>query len=71
MGNQARLVIQVADGKTVQLLVADPSKINAGGDEKALTCGPQKQPRQVVVHYSAKPDAKLNTAGVATAIEFH
>jgi hypothetical protein len=71
LGNQARLVIQVAEGKTVQLLVADPSKINAGGDEKALACGPQKQPRQVVVHYTAKPDAKLNTAGVATAIEFH
>jgi tetratricopeptide (TPR) repeat protein len=71
MGNQARLVIQVADGKTVQLLVADPSKINASGDEKALACGPQKQPRQVLVHYTAKPDAKLNTAGVATAIEFH
>ncbi len=71
MGNQARLVIQVADGKTVQLLVADPSKINASGDEKALVCGPQKQPRQVVVHYTVKPDAKLNTAGVATTIEFH
>lgn len=71
MGNQARIVIQVADGKTVQLLVADPSKINAGGDEKAFVCGPQKQPRQVVVHYTAKPDAKLKTAGVATTIEFH
>ena len=71
LGNQARLVIQAADGKTVQLLVADPSQINAGGDEKALACGPQKQPRQVLVHYTPKPDAKLNTAGVATAIEFH
>jgi hypothetical protein len=71
LGNQARLVIQVADGKTVQLLVADPTQINAGGDEKALTCGPQKQPRQVVVHYTAKPDSKLHTAGEATAIEFH
>jgi uncharacterized protein YifN (PemK superfamily) len=71
LGNQARLVIQVAEGKTVQLLVADPSQINAGGDEKALACGPQKQPRQVVVHYTAKSDAKLNTVGVATAIEFH
>jgi tetratricopeptide (TPR) repeat protein len=71
LGNQARLVIQVADGKTVQLLVADPSKINAGGDEKALACGPQKQPRQVLVHYTAKPDTKLHTDGVATTIEFH
>jgi hypothetical protein len=71
LGAQARLVIQAADGKTVQLLVPDPSKIDAGGGEQALTCGPQKRPRQVVVHYNAKPDAKLHTAGVATAIEFH
>jgi tetratricopeptide (TPR) repeat protein len=71
LGNQARLVIQVADGKTVQLLVPDPSQINVGGDEKSLTCGAQKQPRQVVVRYTAKPDPKLHTAGEATAIEFH
>ncbi|MGA2216417.1 MAG: hypothetical protein ABSH31_24310, partial [Bryobacteraceae bacterium] len=67
MGNQARLVIQVGAGKTVQLLVPDPSRINTGGDEKSLVCGPQKQPRQVLVHYTAKPDAKLHTAGEATA----
>ncbi len=71
MGNQARLVIQVGAGKTVQLLVPDPSRINTGGDEKSLLCGPQKQPRQVLVHYTPKPDAKLHTAGEATAIEFH
>lgn len=71
LGTEARLVIQVADGKTVQLLVPDPTNINTGGDEKALNCGPQKQPRQVLVHYTAKPDAKLHTAGEATAIEFH
>ena len=70
-GKQARLVIQAADGKTVQLLVADPSQIDMGGGEQALSCGPQKNPRQVLVHYNAKPDAKLNVVGVATAIEFH
>lgn len=70
-GKLARLVIQAADGKTVQLLVADPSQIDMGGGEQALSCGPQKNPRQVLVHYNAKPDAKLHTAGVATAIEFH
>jgi len=70
-GKQARLVIQAADGKAVQLLVADPSQIDMGGGERALSCGPQKNPRQVLVHYNAKPDAKLHTAGVATAIEFH
>jgi hypothetical protein len=75
LGQQARLVIQAADGTTVQLLVPDPSQIDAGGEQnsaqKTLTCGAQKPPRRVLVHFSAKPDAKLHTAGVATAIEFH
>jgi tetratricopeptide (TPR) repeat protein len=72
LGQGARLVIETADGKTVQLLMADPSQITtAGGGDQTLSCGPQKPPRQVLVHYNAKPDAKLHTAGVATAIEFH
>jgi hypothetical protein len=70
-GKQARLVIQAGDGTKVQLLVPDPSQIDASGGEKALSCGPQKPPRQVLVHFTAKPDAKLHTAGVATVIEFH
>jgi hypothetical protein len=70
LGKQARLVIQAADGSTVQFLIADPSQIDIGGAERAFTCGPQKPTRQVLVHYNAKPDAKLHTAGVATAIEF-
>jgi tetratricopeptide (TPR) repeat protein len=71
LGKQARLVIQTADGKTVQLLVPDPSQLETGAAQQSLSCGPQKPERQVVVHYNAKPDAKLKTAGVATAIEFH
>ncbi len=71
LGKQARMTIQVADAKTVQLLVADPSQIDMGGAEKGLACGPQKHPRQVVVRYNPKPDAKLHTAGEVTAIEFH
>jgi hypothetical protein len=70
-GKQARLVIQAGDGNAVQLLVADPSQIDLGGGEQALSCGAQKHPRQVVVRYTPKPDAKLHTVGVATAIEFH
>jgi hypothetical protein len=67
----ARLVIQTADGKTVQLLMADPSQVTTGGGgEQTLTCGAQKSGRQVTVHYNVKPDAKLHTAGEVTAIEF-
>lgn len=72
VGGQAKLVIQTSDGKTVQLLVGDPSKITvAGGGEQSLACGVQKSPRTVSVQYKAKPNAKLKTAGEATAIEFH
>lgn len=71
LGRQAKLVIQTSDGKTVQLLVGDPSQIViAGGGEKALACGAQKSPRKVSVQYKAKPNAKLKTAGEATTIEF-
>lgn len=71
LGKQAKLVIQTSDGKTVQLLVGDPSQmVVAGGGEKALACGAQKSPRKVSVQYKAKPNAKLKTAGEATTIEF-
>src|SRR5581483_705517 len=72
LNGSARFVLQTPDGKTVQLLMADPSQVSLeGGGEKNLGCGAQKNPRQVVVHYTAQPDAKLHTAGVVTSIEFH
>jgi hypothetical protein len=70
LDQRARLVIETSDGKTVQILVADPSQIALGaGGEQTLVCGSQKHPRQVLIHYNAKPDAKLHTVGVATTIE--
>jgi hypothetical protein len=72
LDQRARLVIQTSDGKTMQLLMADPSQVSlGGGGEKTFSCGAQKQTRQVTVHYNAKPDAKLHTAGEVVAIEFH
>ena len=72
LDQRARVVIQTSDGKTMQLLMADPSQVSlGGGGEKTFSCGAQKQARQVTVHYNAKPDAKLHTAGEVVAIEFH
>ena len=72
LGQTARLVVQTGDGKTVQILMADPSQVTTGGGgDQTMSCGAQKNARQVVVHYNAKPDAKLHTVGIATAIEFH
>lgn len=71
LGRQSRLVIQTADGKALQFAVRDPSKIViTGGGEKTLSCGAQKPAHKVLVQYLKKPDAKLRTAGEATAIEF-
>ena len=44
---------------------------SAAGASKRSVCGAQKNARQVVVHYNAKPDAKLHTTGEVVAIEFH
>lgn len=71
LGKQARVAIQTADGKTVQLLVRDPGQIAiVGGGEKALGCGLQKPARKVLVQFLAKPDPKLKTTGEFTSIEF-
>ena len=71
LGHQARITIQTADNKTVQLLVRDPSQIAiVGGGEKSLGCGVQKPARKVLVQYMAKPDAKLRTTGEVSSIEF-
>lgn len=70
LGSQARLVIRTADGKTVRLMVRDPSRVAiSGAGEQTLGCGPQKG-RRVVVEYSPKPDAKAGVAGDVAAIEF-
>jgi tetratricopeptide (TPR) repeat protein len=73
LSGAARMVIQTLDGKTVQLLMGDPSQISVGGGgaEQTLACGAQKNPRNVLVHYNPKPDTKLHTAGEVTTIEFH
>jgi tetratricopeptide (TPR) repeat protein len=71
IGKQARLVLQTAEAKPLQLLVADPAQIVImGGGEKTFGCGPQKPPRPVIVEYVPKPNAKLGTAGDAQVVEF-
>ncbi|MBZ5611488.1 MAG: hypothetical protein LAP38_24775 [Acidobacteriia bacterium] len=71
IAKQARMVIKTADGKTVQLLIGDPSQIVlGGGGEKTFGCGVQQGARRVHVEYNPKTDAKLKTTGEVTAIEF-
>ena len=72
LDQRARLVVRADDGKTVQLLMIDPSQISlGGGGQQTLSCGVQKNAPHVVVHYNVKTDTKLHTAGEVTAIEFN
>ena len=67
---QARLIVESADHKTVRLLIPDPRKVAfLGAGEVSLGCGVQK-PRHVVIEYFPKPDSKLATAGEVATIEF-
>lgn len=67
---QARLTIELADRKTVKLLVADPGKVVYTGDgEFTLGCGVQK-PRRVIIEYFPKANARLATTGEVATIEF-
>jgi hypothetical protein len=71
LGVPARLWIRPATGKTVTLLIRDPSQIAIiGGGEAAFSCGPQKPPRQVSVEYKQRPDAKFATQGDVALLEF-
>lgn len=71
IGRQGRLSIAGADGKSIQLMVRNPSQLLlSGGGELTLACGVQKTQRKVVVLYNPKPDRKSGTAGEAVSIEF-
>ena len=68
LGTQLRLVILTKEKKTVRLLVADMSNVAVKGDQISFACGVQK-PRQIVVDYAPKVDAKLGTSGEVAGID--
>ena len=67
----AKIVVK-SGGEALAFLIEDPAAVvmrSGDGREVEFTCGPQKG-RKIVVHYDAKPDAKLGTAGVVRELEF-
>jgi hypothetical protein len=67
---QARIVVESAEHKTVRLLIVDPGKVAfTGSGELTLGCGAQKA-RPVVIGYFPKTDSRLATAGEVATIEF-
>ncbi len=70
LGRQMRLVIEGEDHKLTRLLVRDRSTVAIlGAGEQKLGCGVQK-PKQVVVEFFAKRDAKSATVGEVATIQF-
>jgi hypothetical protein len=68
LGSQLRLVIFTKEKKTVRLLIRDVSNITVKGDAVSFSCGVQK-PRQIVVDYVPRVDAKLGTSGEVAGID--
>ncbi len=68
LGTRIRLVILTKDKKTVRLLISDMSNVAVKGDPVSFACGVQK-PRQIVIDYIPKADAKLGTAGEVAGID--
>jgi hypothetical protein len=61
--NSARLWVKDRAGKIMQLFLKEPSQLGRG-------CGPQSQPRRVLVAYSPRDDDRLNTSGDVVSITF-
>jgi hypothetical protein len=59
----ARLWVKDKAGKTTQLFLKEPSQLGPA-------CGPQPQPRRVLVAYSPRDDDRLNTSGDVVSITF-
>ena len=70
LGKQARLLVVRPNGKTVKLLVPDPTQVAiSGGGALALGCGAQKA-RPVTIEYFPKTNARLATVGEVATIQF-
>ena len=67
----SRLVIKTTDGKLIQLLVKDPTKVAIlNAKEQTLGCGAQTPARKVAIEYQPPPDPKTATAGAVLTLEF-
>jgi hypothetical protein len=68
VGKQLRLEVKDDAGKTLRLLVPDPSLVEMTGADPTVACGPQK-PRPVRIGYKPNKE-KSGISGEATKIEF-
>jgi hypothetical protein len=70
LGEQARLLLKLDDGKRLSLLIADPAKVRKEGPDAEFACGALAKPRKVSLTYKARPDKRVGTAGDLISIRF-
>lgn len=66
----ARLWVKPGKGKTMALLVSDPSRVAIDGTKTALGCGIQQPPSKITLTYKSRLDKQLGTSGDVVAIHF-
>jgi hypothetical protein len=70
-GGPLRLTIDIDGGGTIRLLIRDPGHLTVHSDEGVkFSCGVSRPSRKIHVIYNVKADAKLNTVGDISMVEF-
>ena len=62
LGSDARLILRSKDGASTPLLLKNVS-------QSGLSCGEQRPPARLSVHFAAQPDERLQTSGTVTMLE--
>ncbi|MGA8593644.1 MAG: hypothetical protein WB676_02775 [Bryobacteraceae bacterium] len=70
LDQRARLWVKPGKGKTMALLVSDPSRVAIDGTKTALGCGIQQPPPKITLTYKSRLDKELGTSGDVVAIHF-
>jgi hypothetical protein len=70
LDQRARLWVKPEKGKTMALLVSDPSRVAIDGTKTQLGCGIQQPPAKISLTYKSRPDKQFGTSGDVLAIHF-
>lgn len=70
-GGPLRLTITIDGGGTIRLLIRDPNHLTVHSNEGVkFSCGVSRPSRKINIIYNVRADAKLNTVGDISMVEF-
>lgn len=64
------LSVRNEDGHVSKFVIGDLSSLSTGSGGSALSCGPQKSPRRLIVEYQPRNDRRLGVIGEVRTIQF-